>query len=43
MGVVMMPDYITLPSRREPHALVRTFVVLSALATLVTSSIMALS
>ena len=42
MAVVMMPDYITLPSRREPLALVRTFIVLSALATLVASSIMAL-
>ena len=43
MGVLMMRDYITLPSRREPHALLRTFVVLGALATLVTSSIIALS
>ncbi|HEY7385471.1 MAG TPA: hypothetical protein VH743_17560 [Beijerinckiaceae bacterium] len=42
MSVVMMPDYITLPPRREPHALVRTFVVLGALATLVASGIIAL-
>ena len=42
MGVVTMPDYITLPSRREPHALVRTFVVLGTLATLFASSIIAL-
>jgi hypothetical protein len=39
----MPDDYITLPSPREPHALVRTFVVLGCLVTLVTSGIMALS
>ena len=42
MGVVTMPDYITLPARREPVALLRTFIVLGALATLVASGIIAL-